>query len=245
MFGAWLSKGNVTAQNVSDGQDNKATASVGITPVSPVEKKIKPLSVRQLLIPRVILASLNYAFLALVDICTRAIQPVFFSTPIALGGLGLPPHHIGKILSIYGILNGFLQIFYFAKTQARFGPKNVYLAGIASSLLVFVMFPVINNLARVAGINHWLVWLAVAFQVTVSIFINFSYGESFPRFVTVSPRSTVADTRFLRRLCLHLYHCGVAESRVSRDREWHGTTERVRHACGRTRGSQLTLLPFN
>lgn len=179
MFGAWLSKGNVTAQTVSSGQDSKATATVGLTHIDPVMKKDKPLSLRQLLIPRVILASVNYAFLALVDICTRAIQPVFFSTPIALGGLGLPPHHIGKILSVYGILNGFLQIFYFAKTQARFGPKNVYLAGIASSLLVFVMFPVINALARVVGINHWLLWLAVGFQVTVSIFINFSYGQWF------------------------------------------------------------------
>lgn len=178
MFGAWLSKGNVTAQTVSNGQDSKVTSTVGMTPVD-LKKKDKPLSLRELLISRVLLASLNYALLALVDICTRAIQPVFFSTPIELGGLGLPPHQIGKILSIYGILNGFLQIFYFAKTQARFGPKNVYNAGIASSLLVFVTFPVINALARTMGINHWMVWVAIAFQIVVSIFINFSYGECF------------------------------------------------------------------
>ena len=130
------------------------------------------------MVPPVLIAALNYACLALVDICSRAIQPTFYSTPIELGGLGLPPHHIGKILSLYGILNGFLQIFFFAQTQARFGPKNVYTAGIASSLLVFVSFPVINSLARTSGPNDWLVWFAVAFQVVVSIFINFSYGES-------------------------------------------------------------------
>lgn len=178
MLGAWLSKGNLTVQAASDGQDNKATATVGIKSVER-GKKNKPLPLGQLLIPRVVLAALNYACLALVDICTRAIQPVFFSTPIELGGLGLPPHHIGKILSVYGILNGFVQIFYFAKTQARFGPKNTYLAGIASSLLVFVMFPVINSFARVAGITHWLVWAAVGFQIVVSIFINFSYGKHY------------------------------------------------------------------
>ena len=154
--------------------DNKATATIGVT--APSVKKNKPLPLRQLLVPRVLISALNYTCLALVDISTRAVQPVFFSTPIELGGLGLPPHHIGKILAIYGILNGFLQIFYFAKTQARFGPRNVYIAGIASSLLVFVSFPVINHLARTAGGNHMLVWLAVAFQVITSIFINFSYG---------------------------------------------------------------------
>jgi MFS family permease len=155
--------------------DNKPTATVGIT--APGVKKNEPLPLRRLLIPRVLIAALNYACLALVDIATRAIQPVFFSTPIELGGLGLPPHHIGKILSIYGILNGFLQIFCFAKIHARFGSKNVYIAGIASSLLVFVSFPVINHLARAAGGRDWLVWLAVGFQIIVSIFINFSYGK--------------------------------------------------------------------
>ncbi len=178
MLGAWLSKGHLTAQTVSDGQDNKTITSVGITPVDEASEnpKNKPLPLRQLLIPRVILAALNYAFLALVDISTRAIQPVFFSTPVELGGLGLPPHHIGKILSVYGVINGFLQIFYFAKTQARFGPKNVYLAGVASSLIVFVFFPVINWLARTQGIEHPLVWAAVAIQIVTSILINFSYG---------------------------------------------------------------------
>ena len=189
MLKNWLSKDNLTIQNVSNGQDNKATATVGLK-----SKKNEPLPVRQLLIPRVLIAALNYACLALVDICTRAIQPVFFSTPIELGGLALPPHHIGKILSIYGILNGFLQIFYFAKTQARFGPKNVYMAGIASSLIVFVMFPIINSLARIGGINHWLVWFAVGFQVITSIFINFSYGERSAN-VTVA---VLANTCFLQ-----------------------------------------------
>lgn len=173
MVKAWFNPTHLDAQNPSKGLDNKATTTVAITVV---HKKDQPLPLRKLIIPRVMIAGLNYAALALVDISTRAIQPVFYSTPIEFGGLGLPPHHIGKILSAYGILNGFLQIFYFAKTQARFGAKNTYLAGIASSLLVFVSFPMINSLAKVDGDQSWLLWLAVAFQVIASIFINFSYG---------------------------------------------------------------------
>lgn len=198
----WLGKDNLTIQNVSNGQDHKATATVGIeTPA----KKNQPLPVRQLLVPRVLIAALNYACLALVDISTRAIQPVFFSTPVRLGGLGLPPHHIGKILSIYGILNGILQIFCFARLHARFGTKTVYIAGIASSLLVFVSFPVINHLARTAGEHDILVWLAVAFQVIASIFINFSYGCVFIYITASSPnRASLGTVNGLAQLSVSL-----------------------------------------
>lgn len=190
MLKNWLSKDNLAIQNVSNGQDNKATATVGIASSA---KKNEPIPIKQLLVPRVLVAALNYACLALVDISARAIQPVFYSTPIELGGLGLPPHHIGKIFAVYGILNGFVQIFYFAKTHARFGTKNVYIAGIASSLLVFITFPVINYLARIAGDKDIFVWLAVGFQVIVLIFINFSYGGSCTKSRLSLPE---ADCRF-------------------------------------------------
>lgn len=158
-------------------QDSKRASSVDVLSVDEVSLKRQPLPLAQLMTAPVIIAALNYACLALVDICTRAIQPTFFSTPVELGGLGLPPHHIGKILAVYGILNGFLQIFFFAQTQARFGAKNVYMVGVASSLLVFISFPMINAFARMGEGSEWLVWLAVGFQVVTSIFINFSYGK--------------------------------------------------------------------
>ena len=125
-----------------------------------------------------IIAAGNYAVLAIVDITLRAVQPVFLSTPIHLGGLGLPPQAIGVILSGYGILNGLLQIFFFAKIHERFGAKRVYLTGVFSSLPVFLLFPIINILARHQGYSLT-VWLAVALQCCTSIIINFSYGKDF------------------------------------------------------------------
>ena len=61
---------------------------------------------RELLIYPVVIATGNYAFLSLVDIASRAIQQVFLSTSIELGGLSLPPATIGKIFSIFGIFTG-------------------------------------------------------------------------------------------------------------------------------------------
>ncbi len=137
----------------------------------------RPLPLRQLLTPRVIVAAGNYAFLAVVDMTLRAIQPVFYSTPIALGGLGLTPQTIGLILALYGLVNGVLQIFLFGRVHDRFGTKRVYMAGIASMLPVFALFPVINELARIEGMSR-AVWALVLGQALLSIAVNFSYGQS-------------------------------------------------------------------
>lgn len=140
-----------------------------------VDDSSRPLPLRELLVPRVIIAAGNYAFLAIVDITLRAIQPVFYSTSIAFGGLGLDPQVIGLIMSLYGIVNGITQIFLFGRIHDRFGTKRVYIAGIASVLPVFGLFPVINELARVEGLSST-VWALTIGQALLSIIISFSYG---------------------------------------------------------------------
>jgi len=124
----------------------------------------------------VIIAAGNYASLSLVDISFRAIQPLFLSTPIHLGGLGLPPSTIGNLLSIFGILNGVFQVFFFAPIVDRWGSKKVFFWGIASGIPVFVSFPVINYLARQYGYSTT-VWIAVGFQIVISIALSLSYGQ--------------------------------------------------------------------
>jgi MFS family permease len=121
-------------------------------------------------------AAMNYASLSLVDISFRAVQPLFFSTPIHLGGLGLPPPTIGTILSCSGILNGPLSIFFFAKIHDRWGTKNVFVAGVASAIPVFATFPILNAMAKTQGLST-MVWVGVAVQVVLSVFLSLSYGE--------------------------------------------------------------------
>ena len=156
------------------------SASSSAVKAAAVEDTARPLPLKKLLVPRVIIPAANYAFLAIVDINLRAIQPVFYSTPIALGGLGLAPQQIGWILSVYGIVNGLTQILLFSRINDRFGSKRVYLVGVASVLPVFAMFPFINEVARLEGRMVPLVWGLVFGQALLSIIISFSYGPSFP-----------------------------------------------------------------
>jgi len=146
----------------------------------------KPLSLRSLLTYEVVVAAANYAFLSLVDISFRAIQPVFLSTPIEMGGLGLAPPTIGKLLSVLGLLNGLFQVCFFAKIHDRWGSKRVFIAGLMFSFPAFALFPVINILARQQGYSP-VVWMAIGAQILVFMILNLSYGAIFIFITAASP----------------------------------------------------------
>ncbi|KAI6108163.1 MFS multidrug-resistance DHA1 sub-family [Pisolithus sp. B1] len=113
----------------------------------------RPLPLGALLIPRVLIAAGNYAALSTIDITFRAVQPLFYATPIELGGLGLDPPLIGNILAVYGTLSGLFQILFFASFHDRFGSKALYTVSVLCGIPLVLTFPVINTLARVYGLN--------------------------------------------------------------------------------------------
>jgi hypothetical protein len=122
----------------------------------------------------VLVASANYAFVALVDILFRALQPVFLSTPTELGGLGLDPPAIGTIMSSLGILDGVFSLFFFSPLVAYFGVRKVYLIGITCVAPSFALFPVISYLAR-GGLGTG-VWFVVGVQVVLTVLFFVCYG---------------------------------------------------------------------
>ena len=139
----------------------------------------RPLPLRSLLTSRVLISAGNYASLSLVDIAFRAIQPVYLSTPIELGGLGLPLPTIGKLLSAYGIAYGIFQIFFFPRIHDRWGSKKTFVTGIAAGMPVFLAFPVANALARTQGYSA-MVWIVVGFQTLSATLLGLSYGRYCP-----------------------------------------------------------------
>jgi hypothetical protein len=138
------------------------------------EIEISP-PLRSLFTYEVLLSAANYASLSLVEISFRAIYPVFLATPIDLGGLGLSPIVIGKVLSILGILVGIFQVCFFARINNRWGPKKVFIGGLAFFLPLFILFPVISILAKHQG-HSSTVWAAVGVQIVFFILSNVSFS---------------------------------------------------------------------
>jgi MFS family permease len=106
-----------------------------------------------------------------------ALLPLFYSSPIEYGGLNLSPSTIGILLGTFGLANGVFQAFFFAKFVKRWGAKNVFITGMSSFLPIFLLFPVMNLLARRWGVSP-LVWVAVAFQLAIAMVMDMSYGEN-------------------------------------------------------------------
>ncbi|KAJ8587725.1 MFS multidrug-resistance DHA1 sub-family [Rhizopogon salebrosus TDB-379] len=146
----------------------------------------KPLPLRSLLIPRVIIAAGNYAALSFFDIAFRAVQPLFFATPLELGGLGLDPPRIGNILAFYGIINGLFQIFFFANLHDRFGSKIIYSASMATAVPMVITLPILNAVARTQGFGL-MVWSIVGLQLSLSVMFNLAYSCVFIYIAAASP----------------------------------------------------------
>jgi hypothetical protein len=148
-----------------------------IVVLSEIDDAEKPYPLRQLMTRRVLLSVTNYAALSLVDICYRAIQPLFFSTPISSGGLGLAPPAIGKILASFGILNGVFQVTCFARAHALCGIKWLFVGGLCCAVPIFVLFPVMNAVARVYGLGL-AVYSLVALQIGCALGMSSCFGGS-------------------------------------------------------------------
>jgi hypothetical protein len=198
-----------------------------------INRKPSP-PLRNILTSRVVIAVASYGCIALVDNAFSATWPLFFSTPIELGGLGMPISTIGKIFSISGILNGVVQMLFFAQVHDYWGSKTVCRAGIALMFPAIAAFPLMNHIAKTEGLNMT-VWFLIALQIVLVTGVPFLYGTrilSFYRWVT--PNSGHLRSN------LYLYWGGITKSNISRCYIWvePGMSSRhvrclVTNACNR------------
>ncbi|KAI0649187.1 MFS general substrate transporter [Trametes meyenii] len=184
-------------------------------------------SVRELFTKPVLWSIANYAGLAFLEIAFRAIQPLFFSTPIELGGLGLPPSTIGLILGSFGIMDGVFQALFFAKFVGRWGQKRVFQTGMAMFLPLFVLYPAINIVARTHGISP-LVWALIIVQLALTVIMDMAYGCCFMFVTSAAPdKNSLGATNGLAQLAASIVRAiGPAGSTslfaLSLDQNWLG-----------------------
>ncbi|KAJ7039673.1 member of major facilitator superfamily multidrug-resistance, DHA1 sub-family [Mycena alexandri] len=191
-------------QKDADTTKREMMVETGTTTANSESPDEQAVPLRGLLTPRVIVAASNYAFLSLVDIALRAIHPVFLATPIKYGGLGLPTPRIGNLLSIFGVLNGLFQVFFFARLHDYLGSKKTFTLGVALALPTFALFPVLSYLASTQGVTMF-VWSIALVQVILSIGTSFAYGAVFIYISAAAPnRASLGATNGLCQLSVSL-----------------------------------------
>jgi len=131
---------------------------------------------RALLTYPVLISIANYSALSLLDIALWALLPLFYATPLALGGLALSPATIGLAMGVFGLSNGLIQGCFFSKLVERWGPKRIFVAGMASFVVIFGMFPVISAAARRSGGVTAGVWALMVGQLVVCVLMDMCFG---------------------------------------------------------------------
>lgn len=72
----------------------------------------------------------------------------------------------------------FIFYSFFAQIYDHWGSKKIFIAGIASAISVFVMFPVANTLAQTQGFSL-AVWTAIEIQTIAGILLGLSFDQFF------------------------------------------------------------------
>ncbi|KAI0359917.1 MFS general substrate transporter [Trametes cingulata] len=184
-------------------------------------------SLRSLLTRPVLWSITNYASLAFLEIAYRAIQPLFFSTPVELGGLGLPPSTIGIILGSFGIMDGVFQALYFAKFVEWWGQKRVFQLGMSMFIPLYLLFPLMNIIAKGSGSSAML-WALIILQLALSVVMDMAYGCCFMFVTSAAPnRRSLGATNGVAQLAASVVRAiGPAGSTslfaLSLDRNWLG-----------------------
>jgi hypothetical protein len=161
--------------------ESRASSAVSNSvPPAPVIARVKAPSLRSLLTPPLIIILINYAIFSLLEVALFAVLPIFLAAPLSLGGLGFTPATIGMCLAMLGLWNGSVQVLYFAKIHAHWGSKKVLRTGMLAYTAIFMLFPVVNWMARRGGVGFG-VWMTLITQMVLfpaAMMISSAYPPS-------------------------------------------------------------------
>ncbi|KAJ7352311.1 major facilitator superfamily domain-containing protein [Mycena albidolilacea] len=131
---------------------------------------------RALFIRPVFIALLNHGFLCFCQMSYDVLVPLVYATPISMGGLGLSPLYIGRIMGLCGFVNVFTQVFLSAKAIRRFGPRSIFITAFCCLSVSFLAYPFLNLFARRAGRVDAFVIMVMILQMSSSFVIFPTYA---------------------------------------------------------------------
>ncbi|KAG2158752.1 MFS multidrug-resistance DHA1 sub-family [Suillus bovinus] len=164
MMKQWLSRQSYTKRSALSGDGLISSWEAN-------SEEVPSKSLRSMLTPKVLIVAVSSSTWTLFVVAINKLQPLFYATPIELGGVSLDPTRIGVIFATAGFASGIFQFLFYARLHDRLGARTMYMGGLSSSIPIILLFPVINALARAYGMC-FVVWLAIGVQHVLIIILE-------------------------------------------------------------------------
>ena len=119
---------------------------------------------------------LNYAVLSFLDMGHYVLLPLFYSTSISLGGLGLDPFTIGITFATYGCSNAVIQAKLIGPLIRKYGARKMYIVSCPCLFFCFSLYPVMRFLAQLSGRVDGFVIACMVIQMGFYMCIYCTYG---------------------------------------------------------------------
>ncbi|KAI6038822.1 major facilitator superfamily domain-containing protein [Pisolithus marmoratus] len=155
---------------------------------APGDKDELPVPIRTLLkTSSVMIPIANYGVLALVDIGFSALLPLFYATPVDIGGLGLSPFAIGVCMTAFGIGNGLFQTLFVAQAIDRFSERRVFRSAVLAFCPMVATFPIMNWVIQVQGEVGPAIWVLIFVQLLSWAVVDMAYAVIYVFVTSASP----------------------------------------------------------
>ncbi|KAJ7150848.1 major facilitator superfamily multidrug-resistance, DHA1 sub-family [Mycena crocata] len=170
-----LIAGDRTTYGAIAGADVVETSSEPGQHSLPIDEELP--SIRELLVPRLLIPLLNYGFFCFTQTAFQVLLPLMYSTSIPNGGLGFSPYQIGatRVGGVWRLVR-------------RFGPRNIYIFAFANFTICIGAYPLLSFFAQRSQKVDGIVWTIVVIQSISNLAITMAYSSVQYYIVTSSPR---------------------------------------------------------
>ncbi|KAJ6494415.1 major facilitator superfamily domain-containing protein [Mycena sanguinolenta] len=162
---------------------------------------ITPPPLRELLTRDVRVALLNHALFFFCQMAYLTLIPLMYSTPIALGGLGLQPQEIGIIMGLCGMSNALVQVAFGGRFIRYFGARRVFSLGFCALMLLYCVFPLLSVFTRRAGRVDTMVRMLIVCQLCLISVLYFTFAATMLFIMNSAPnRASVGSVTGLSQM---------------------------------------------
>ncbi|KAI5990106.1 major facilitator superfamily domain-containing protein [Pisolithus albus] len=169
-------------------QPEPERGSIGAPAGAPGDEDASPVPIRTLLKTySVIIPIANYGILGLVEIGCFALVPLFYATPVEIGGLGLQPFTIGMIMTAFCVANGLFQALFTARAIERFGERRVFRSAVLAYFPVIASFPTMSWIIQVQKEVGMAIWVLIVAQLLSWAVVEMAYAVIFVFVTRASP----------------------------------------------------------